>query len=157
MANLPIYATPSAGAKVQFTNGNTYDLINGYHTASDLAANYVDGKTVNTANNLGVQIPTSGWLETKVTAVDKSDDTVKQDYIIRVQLATDVAPGKRLETLQFTAQSTNNNNDRDNMHALDEDENVFTANVWEETNSNTNVGTINLYVPRSLMDNDAGL
>ena len=43
------------------------------------------------------------------------------------------------------------------MHALDEDENVFTANVWEETNSNNNVGTINLYVPRSLMDNDEGL
>ena len=157
VANLPIYATPSAGAKVQFTNGNTYDLINGYHTASYLAANYVDGKTVNTAKNLGVQIPTSGWLETKVTAVDKSDDTVKQDYIIRVQLSTDIATGNRLETLDFTAQPTSNNNDRAIMHAIDEDENVFKANVWEETNSNNNVGTINLYVPRSLMDNDEGL
>ena len=157
VANLPIYATPSAGAKVQFTNGNTYDLINGYHTASDLAANYVDGKTVNTASNLGVQIPTAGYLETKVTAIDKNDETVKQDYIIRVKLSTDVATGNRLETLQFTAQSTNNDNDRAIMHALDEDENVFTANVWEETNSNNNVGTINLYVPHSLMDNDEGL
>ena len=157
VANLPIYATPSAGAKVQFTNGNTYDLINGYHTASDLAANYVDGKTVNTASNLGVQIPTAGYLETKVTAIDKNDETVKQDYIIRVKLSTDVATGNRLETLQFTAQATNNDNDRAIMHALDEDENVFTANVWEETNSNNNVGTINLYVPHSLMDNDEGL
>ena len=157
VANLPIYATPSAGAKVQFTNGNTYDLINGYHTASYLAANYVDGKTVNTADNLGDQIPTSGWLETKVTAVDKSDDTVKQDYIIRVQLSTDIATGNRLETLDFTAQPTSNNNDRAIMHAIDEDENVFKANVWENTDTSNNVGTINLYVPQSLMDNDEGL
>ena len=156
VANLPIYATPSAGAKVQFTNGNTYDLINGYHTASDLAANYVDGKTVNTAKNLGVQIPTSGWLETKVTAVDKSDDTVKQDYIIRVQLSTDIATGNRLETLDFTAQPTSNNNDRAIMHAIDEDENVFKANVWENTDTSNNVGTINLYVPQSLIDNKEG-
>lgn len=156
VANLPIYATPSAGAKVQFTNGNTYDLINGYHTASYLAANYVDGKTVNTAKNLGVQIPTSGWLETKVTAVDKSDDTVKQDYIIRVQLSTDIATGNRLETLDFTAQPTSNNNDRAIMHAIDEDENVFKANVWENTDTSNNVGTINLYVPRSLIDNKEG-
>ena len=156
VANLPIYATPSAGAKVQFTNGNTYDLINGYHTASDLAANYVDGKTVNTAKNLGVQIPTSGWLETKVTAVDKSDDTVKQDYIIRVQLSTDIATGNRLETLDFTAQPTSNNNDRAIMHAIDEDENVFKANVWENTDTSNNVGTINLYVPQSLIDNEEG-
>ena len=157
VANLPIYATPSAGAKVQFTNGHTYDLINGYHTASDLAANYVNGKIVKTAKNLGVQIPTSGWLETKVTAIDKNDETVKQDYIIRVQLSTDIATGNRLESLDFTAQPTSNSNDRAIMHAIDEDENVFKANVWEETNSNNNVGTINLYVPQSLMDNDEGL
>ena len=156
VADLPIYATPSAGAKVQFTNGHTYDLINGYHTASDLAANYVNGKIVNTAKNLGVQIPTSGWLETKVTAIDKNDETVKQDYIIRVQLSTDIATGNRLESLDFTAQPTSNSNDRAIMHAIDEDENVFKANVWEETNSNNNVGTINLYVPQSLIDNKEG-
>ena len=156
VANLPIYATPSAGAKVQFTNGHTYDLINGYHTASKLAANYVDGKTVNTANNLGDQIPTSGWLETKVTAIDKNDETVKQDYIIRVQLSTDIATGNRLETLDFTAQPTSNNNDRAIMHAIDEDENVFKANVWENTDTSNNVGTINLYVPQSLIDNKEG-
>ena len=158
VADLPIYATPSAGAKVQFTtDSGTYDLVNGYHTASKLAANYVDGKTVNTANNLGDQIPTSGWLETKVTAIDKNDETVKQDYIIRVQLSTDIATGNRLETLDFTAQPTSNNNDRAIMHAIDEDENVFKANVWENTDTSNNVGTINLYVPQSLMDNDEGL
>ena len=157
VANLPIYATPSAGAKVQFTNGNTYDLINGYHTASKLAANYVDGKTVTPAQNLGDQIPTAGYLETKVTAVDKSDDTVKQDYIIRVQLSTDIATGNRLESLDFTAQPTSNNNDRAIMHAIDEDENVFKANVWENTDTSNNVGTINLYVPQSLMDNEEGM
>ena len=156
VANLPIYATPSAGAKVQFTNGNTYDLINGYHTASYLAANYVDGKTVTPAQNLGDQIPTSGWLETKVTAIDKNDETVKQDYIIRVQLSTDIATGNRLESLDFTAQPTSNNNDRAIMHAIDEDENVFKANVWENTDTSNNVGTINLYVPQSLIDNKEG-
>ena len=57
VANLPIYATPSAGAKVQFTNGNTYDLINGYHTASDIAANYVDGKTVTEARIWAIRSP----------------------------------------------------------------------------------------------------
>ena len=158
VANLPIYATPSAGAKVQFTtDSGTYDLVNGYHTASDLTANYVNGKTVTPAQNLGDQIPTSGWLETKVTAIDKNDETVKQDYIIRVQLSTDIATGNRLESLDFTAQPTSNNNDRAIMHAIDEDENVFKANVWENTDTSNNVGTINLYVPRSLKDNDEGL
>jgi len=158
VANLPIYATPSAGAKVQYTDSNssTFDLINGYHTASNLVANYVNGKTVTTGWNLGSQIPTAGYLETKVTAVDKSDDTVKQDYIIRVQLSTDIATGNRLETLDFTAQPTSNNNDRAIMHAIDEDENVFKANVWENTDTSNNVGTINLYVPQSLIDNKEG-
>ena len=158
VANLPIYATPSAGAKVQFTDNssNTFDLINGYHTASNLVANYVNGKTVTTGWNLGSQIPTAGYLETKVTAVDKSDKTVKQDYIIRVQLSTDIATGNRLESLDFTAQPTSNSNDRAIMHAIDEDENVFKANVWENTDTSNNVGTINLYVPRSLIDNEEG-
>ena len=158
VADLPIYATPSAGAKVQFTtDSGTYDLVNGYHTASNIPASIVKGTSVDRDKTLGNQIPTAGYLETKVTAIDKNDETVKQDYIIRVQLSTDIATGNRLESLDFTAQPTSNNNDRAIMHALDEDENVFTANVWEETNSNNNVGTINLYVPRSLMDNDEGL
>ena len=158
VANLPIYATPSAGAKVQFTDNssNTFDLINGYHTASNLVANYVNGKIVTPGWNLGSQIPTSGWLETKVTAIDKNDETVKQDYIIRVQLSTDIATGNRLESLDFTAQPTSNNNDRAIMHAIDEDENVFKANVWENTDTSNNVGTINLYVPQSLIDNKEG-
>ncbi|MFR7484923.1 MAG: S-layer homology domain-containing protein, partial [Acutalibacter sp.] len=157
VANLPIYATPSAGAKVQFTtDSGTYDLVNGYHTASDIPASLVDGKNIDQGKTLGNQIPTSGYLEAKVTAVDKSDETVKQDYIIRVQLSTDIATGNRLETLDFTAQPTSNNNDRAIMHAIDEDENVFKANVWENTDTSNNVGTINLYVPRSLIDNEEG-
>ena len=157
VANLPIYATPSAGAKVQFTtDSGTYDLVNGYHTASDIPASLVDGKNIDQGKTLGNQIPTSGYLEAKVTAVDKSDETVKQDYIIRVQLSTDIATGNRLETLDFTAQPTSNNNDRAIMHAIDEDENVFKANVWENTDTSNNVGTINLYVPQSLIDNKEG-
>ena len=81
---------------------------------------------------------------------------MKQDYIIRVQLSTDIATGNRLESLDFTAQPTSNNNDRAIMHAIDEDENVFKANVWENTDTSNNVGTINLYVPQSLMDNEEG-
>lgn len=42
------------------------------------------------------------------------------------------------------------------MHAIDEDENVFKANVWENTDTSNNVGTINLYVPQSLIDNKEG-
>ena len=157
VANLPIYATPSAGAKVQFTtDSGTYDLVNGYHTASDIPASLVDGKNIDQGKTLGNQIPTSGYLEAKVTAVDKSDETVKQDYIIRVQLSTDIATGNRLESLDFTAQPTSNSNDRAIMHAIDEDENVFKANVWENTDTSNNVGTINLYVPRSLIDNEEG-
>ena len=157
VADLPIYATPSAGAKVQFTtDSGTYDLVNGYHTASDIPASLVDGKNIDQGKTLGNQIPTSGYLEAKVTAVDKSDETVKQDYIIRVQLSTDIATGNRLETLDFTAQPTSNNNDRAIMHAIDEDENVFKANVWENTDTSNNVGTINLYVPQSLIDNKEG-
>ena len=158
VANLPIYATPSAGAKVQFTtDSGTYDLVNGYHTASNIPASIVKGTSVDRDKTLGNQIPTDGYLEAKVTAIDKNDETVKQDYIIRVQLSTDIATGNRLESLDFTAQPTSNNNDRAIMHAIDEDENVFKANVWENTDTSNNVGTINLYVPRSLMDNDEGL
>ena len=158
VADLPIYATPSAGAKVQFTtDSGTYDLVNGYHTASNIPASIVKGTSVDRDKTLGNQIPTAGYLETKVTAIDKNDETVKQDYIIRVQLSTDIATGNRLESLDFTAQPTSNNNDRAIMHAIDEDENVFKANVWENTDTSNNVGTINLYVPQSLMDNDEGL
>ena len=157
VANLPIYATPSAGAKVQFTTGSgTYDLVNGYHTASDIPASIVKGTSVDRDKTLGNQIPTDGYLEAKVTAIDKNDETVKQDYIIRVQLSTDIATGNRLESLDFTAQPTSNNNDRAIMHAIDEDENVFKANVWENTDTSNNVGTINLYVPQSLIDNEEG-
>ena len=157
VANLPIYATPSAGAKVQFTtDSGTYDLVNGYHTASNIPASIVKGTSVDRDKTLGNQIPTDGYLEAKVTAIDKNDETVKQDYIIRVQLSTDVATGNRLETLDFTAQPTSNNNDRAIMHAIDEDENVFKANVWENTDTSNNVGTINLYVPQSLIDNEEG-
>ena len=157
VANLPIYATPSAGAKVQFTtDSGTYDLVNGYHTASNIPASIVKGTSVDRDKTLGNQIPTDGYLEAKVTAIDKNDETVKQDYIIRVQLSTDIATGNRLETLDFTAQPTSNNNDRAIMHAIDEDENVFKANVWENTDTSNNVGTINLYVPRSLIDNEEG-
>ena len=158
VANLPIYATPSAGAKVQYTDSNssTFDLINGYHTASNIPASIVKGTSVDRDKTLGNQIPTDGYLEAKVTAIDKNDETVKQDYIIRVQLSTDIATGNRLETLDFTAQPTSNNNDRAIMHAIDEDENVFKANVWENTDTSNNVGTINLYVPQSLIDNKEG-
>ena len=140
VTNLPIYATASAGAKVQFTfeSGVVRDVINGYHKAGDI--------------NLGGTIPVDGALTTTITAIDKIDETVTQDYTVRVVLDKPAATGNRLEGLHFTAQTTDNDNDRDIMHAIDEDENVFTANVWENTNSSNNVGTINLKVAPSLMD-----
>ena len=143
--DLRVYATPSSGAKVQFTdlNGNTADLINGYHTAGQL-------------KDLYGTIPVDGALTGTIVAVDKNDATVRQEYTVNVVLDKPAATGNRLEGLHFTAQTTDNDNDRDIMHAIDEDENVFTANVWENTDSSNNVGTINLKIAPSLMDNREG-
>ena len=143
--DLRVYATPSSGAKVQFTdlNGNTADLINGYHTAGDLQALYGT-------------IPVDGALTGTIVAVDKNDETVRQEYVVNVVLDKPAATGNRLEGLHFTAQPVTNDSDRDIMHAIDEDENVFTANVWENTDSSNNVGTINLKIAPSLMDNREG-
>ena len=145
VTNLPIYATASAGAKVQFTfeSGVVRDVINGYHKAGDI--------------NLGGTIRVNDGLTTTITAIDKIDETVTQDYTVRVVLDKPAATGNRLEGLHFTAQPVTNDSDRDIMHAIDEDENVFTANVWENTDSSNNVGTINLKVAPSLMDNREGL
>ena len=139
--DLRVYATPSSGAKVQFTdlNGNTADLINGYHTAGELQELYGT-------------IPVDGALTGTIVAVDKNDETVRQEYVVNVVLDKPAATGNRLEGLHFTAQTTANDNDRAIMHNIDEDENVFTANVWENTDSSNNVGTINLQVPPSLLD-----
>ena len=143
--DLRVYATPSSGAKVQFTdlNGARSDLINGYHTAGDLQALYGT-------------IPVDGALTGTIVAVDKNDETVRQEYVVNVVLDKPAATGNRLEGLHFTAQPITNDSDRDIMHAIDEDENVFTANVWENTNSSNNVGTINLKIAPSLMDNREG-
>ena len=141
VTNLPIYATASAGAKVQYIltgNNEPRDVINGYHKAGDIS--------------LGGTIPVDGALTTTITAIDKIDETVTQDYTVRVVLDKPAATGNRLEGLHFTAQTTANDNDRAIMHNIDEDENVFTANVWENTDSSNNVGTINLQVPPSLLD-----
>ena len=143
--DLRVYATPSSGAKVQFTdlNGNTADLINGYHTAGQLQELYGT-------------IPVNGALTGTIVAVDKNDETVRQEYVVNVVLDKPAATGNRLEGLHFTAQPVTNDSDRDIMHAIDEDENVFTANVWENTDSSNNVGTINLKIAPSLMDNREG-
>ena len=142
VADLRVYATPSSGAKVQFTTNATYDLINGYHTASRIG--------------LGSEIDVTNGISTTIVAVDKNDKTVRQEYTVNVVLDKPAATGNRLEGLHFTAQPITNDSDRDIMHAIDEDENVFTANVWENTDSSNNVGTINLKVAPSLMDNREG-
>ena len=142
VADLRVYATASSGAKVQFTTDATYDLINGYHTASRIG--------------LGSEIDVTKGISTTIVAVDKNDATVRQEYTVNVVLDKPAATGNRLEGLHFTAQPVTNDSDRDIMHAIDEDENVFTANVWENTDSSNNVGTINLKVAPSLMDNREG-
>ena len=142
VADLRVYATASSGAKVQFTTDATYDLINGYHTASRIG--------------LGSEIDVTKGISTTIVAVDKNDKTVRQEYVVNVVLDKPAATGNRLEGLHFTAQPVTNDSDRDIMHAIDEDENVFTANVWENTDSSNNVGTINLKVAPSLMDNREG-
>ena len=147
VANLRVYATPSSGAKVQHdTNGDAtggmMDVINGYHNGAAIGLGDID----DVANG----------ISTTIVAVDKNNETVRQEYVVNVVLGKPAATGNRLEGLHFTAQPVTNDSDRDIMHAIDEDENVFTANVWENTDSSNNVGTINLKVAPSLMDNREG-
>ena len=146
VADLRVYATPSSGAKVQHdTNGDAtggmMDVINGYHNGAAIGLGDID---------------VTNGVSTTIVAVDKNDETVRQEYVVNVVLDKPAATGNRLEGLHFTAQTTDNDNDRDIMHAIDEDENVFTANVWENTDSSNNVGTINLKIAPSLMDNREG-
>ena len=146
VADLRVYATPSSGAKVQHdTNGDTaggmMDVINGYHNGAAIGLGAID---------------VTDGVSTTIVAVDKNDETVRQEYVVNVVLDKPAATGNRLEGLHFTAQTTANDNDRDIMHSIDEDENVFTANVWENTDSSNNVGTINLKIAPSLMDNREG-
>ena len=143
VSNLRVYATASSGAKVQHdTNGDTaggmMDVINGYHNGAAIGLGAID---------------VTDGVSTTIVAVDKNDETVRQEYVVNVVLDKPAATGNRLEGLHFTAQPITNASDRDIMHAIDEDENVFTANVWENTDSSNNVGTINLKVAPSLMDN----
>ncbi|MFR8125714.1 MAG: S-layer homology domain-containing protein [Acutalibacter sp.] len=142
VSNLRVYATASSGAKVQHdTNGDTaggmMDVINGYHNGAAIGLGAID---------------VTNGVSTTIVAVDKNDETVRQEYVVNVVLDKPAATGNRLEGLHFTAQPVTNDSDRDIMHAIDEDENVFTANVWENTDSSNNVGTINLQVPPSLLD-----
>ena len=96
VTNLPIYATASAGAKVQYIltgNNEPRDVINGYHKAGDIS--------------LGGTIPVDGALTTTITAIDKIDETVTQDYTVRVVLDKPAATGNRLEgCLLYTSRST---------------------------------------------------
>ena len=147
VSNLRVYATASSGAKVQHdTNGDTaggmMDVINGYHNGAAIGLGAID---------------VTNGVSTTIVAVDKNDETVRQEYVVNVVLDKPAATGNRLEGLHFTAQPVTNDSDRDIMHAIDEDENVFTANVWENTDSSNNVGTINLKIAPSLMDNREGL
>ena len=89
VADLRVYATPSSGAKVQFGTGTTYDLINGYHTADRIG--------------LGSEIDVTNGISTKIVAVDKNDETVRQEYVVNVVLDKPAATGNRLEGLHFTA------------------------------------------------------
>ena len=143
VSNLRVYATASSGAKVQHdTNGDTaggmMDVINGYHNGAAIGLGAID---------------VTDGVSTTIVAVDKNDEKVRQEYVVNVVLDKPAATGNRLEGLHFTAQPITNDSDRDIMHAIDEDENVFTANVWENTDSSNNVGTINLKIAPSLMDN----
>ena len=146
VSNLRVYATASSGAKVQHdTNGDTaggmMDVINGYHNGAAIGLGAID---------------VTDGVSTTIVAVDKNDEKVRQEYVVNVVLDKPAATGNRLEGLHFTAQPITNDSDRDIMHAIDEDENVFTANVWENTDSSNNVGTINLKIAPSLMDNREG-
>ena len=96
---------------------------------------------------------------TKLYAFNKNDPEVKEVYTIHVVLDKDsMTTGHALTDLEFTAQPTTNDSDKDVYRAIrdtqDTSRNLFNAEVEQETNGNRNVGTVNLPIPLSLTGTD---
>ena len=136
-----VYATPSAGAKVETSAG--YEVVNGWHKGSNIGLTKVKEGAVGATTTL--------------IAINKNDETVSHKYTINVVLDT-AKTGNTLNSLEFTAQRTTNNNDKVVYRAIQRtgsQKNTFNAEVDQQSNLTNNVGNITLEVPVSLSNNAA--
>ena len=136
-----VYATPSAGAKVETSAG--YEVVNGWHKGSNIGLTNVNEGAVGAT--------------TKLTAINKNNEKISHEYTINVVLDT-AKTGNTLNSLEFTAQNTKNDNDKVVYRAIQRtgsQKNTFNAEVDQQSNLTNNVGNITLEVPVSLSNNAA--
>ena len=143
ITNWIVYITPADYTYVETYLGNQF--YNGGWTASDIGLDEVF-------------LPLDGDRVT-ITAVNKNDPEVKEDYTIHVVLDKDsMTTGHALTDLEFTTQPTDNDSDKEVFRAIrdtkDASRNLFNAEVEQETDGNRNVGTVNLPIPYSMVGED---
>ena len=141
VSNWVVYATPTAGAKV--VNGNGYEVVNGWTKGNNIGLNDVDEDPMTDPITL--------------FAINKNNETISHKYTIYVVLDT-AKTGNTLNSLEFTAQNTDNDNDKVVYRAIQRtgsQKNTFNAEVDQQSNLTNNVGNITLEVPVSLGNNKA--
>ena len=141
VADWVVYVTPSAGAKVEYAG--LYEVVNGWHKGSNIDLTNVNEGAVGAT--------------TKLTAINKNNEKISHEYTINVVLDT-AKTGNTLNSLEFTAQNTDNNNDKVVYRAIQRtgsQKNTFNAEVDQQSNLTNNVGNITLEVPVSLRNNKA--
>ena len=141
VSNWVVYATPTAGAKV--VNGNGYEVVNGWTKGNNIGLNDVDEDPMTDPITL--------------FAINKNNETISHKYTIYVVLDT-AKTGNTLNSLEFTAQNTDNDNDKVVYRAIQRtgsQKNTFNAEVDQQSNLTNNVGNITLEVPVSLRNNKA--
>ena len=141
VADWIVYVTPTAGAKVEYAG--LYEVVNGWHKGSNIGLTNVNEGAVGAT--------------TKLTAINKNNEKISHEYTINVVLDT-AKTGNTLNSLEFTAQNTDNNNDKVVYRAIQRtgsQKNTFNAEVDQQSNLTNNVGNITLEVPVSLSNNAA--
>ena len=141
VSNWVVYATSTAGAKVEYAG--LYEVVNGWHKGSNISLTNVNEGAVGAT--------------TKLTAINKNNEKISHEYTINVVLDT-AKTGNTLNSLEFTAQRTTNNNDKVVYRAIQRtgsQKNTFNAEVDQQSNLTNNVGNITLEVPVSLSNNPA--
>ena len=141
VADWVVYVTPTAGAKVEYAG--LYEVVNGWHKGSNIDLTNVNEGAVGAT--------------TKLTAINKNNEKISHEYTINVVLDT-AKTGNTLNSLEFTAQNTDNDNDKLVYRAIQRtgsQKNTFNAEVDQQSNLTNNVGNITLEVPVSLGNNKA--
>ena len=125
VSNWVVYATPTAGAKV--VNGNGYEVVNGWTKGNNIGLNDVD------------EDPMTGPIT--LFAINKNNENISHKYTINVVLDP-AKTGNTLNSLEFTAQNTDNNNDKVVYRAIQRtgsQKNTFNAEVDQQSNLTNNV------------------